>query len=261
MLDMGNASVIHSSFNLRSFKELDEIQVKNENRSPNQLIKRISDSYRFRFPAFARRMDNIAGNFFDEGFEANAIHSHSRKKRIKFSGYFQDFRYLANQEEIKLTLDSPRNSYPGFENRNVLAVHIRRGDFINEKVTHGCLDASWYKRAIGYQLQAETEIVKIRIFSNDTGWINSNLRMICPETEAEIEVVQFDVGQDPAISFLDFAGCKYRVCSNSTYSLLASYIVPGKTVVPFPYNRSGNFKALEESSPSSWVRIPSIWED
>lgn len=261
IIDMRDTSRAHSSYDLRSFKEISDTQVTNDNIRRNQILSKVVDSYRYRFPEIASFSDNIMGNFLDEGFQANVKRSQTRKKTIKFSGYFQDFRYLANQEGITLSLDSSDYSHLEIKKNDTLAIHIRRGDFINEKVTHGCLDASWYYRAIDFQLQTEPEIKKIRIFSNDSKWVSSNQRLICPETKAEIEVIEFDVHQDPAISFLEFAQCKFRVSSNSTFSLLASYIAPGKTVVPFPYNRSGHFKALEDSSPSSWVRIPSIWED
>lgn len=258
-LDLRDVSSEHSSFTLFSFNEPMRFQIRNRPRV--HLISRLADSYRFRFPILAKLTDSLVGNYFDEGFQANVLRLNTRKRIVKLSGYFQDFRYIDNQEDNKLTLNSPEYSNSSFEGDNTLAIHIRRGDFINEKLTHGCLDTSWYYRAISYQLQTNPGIRQLRIFSNDTDWVSSNLSSICPSTETEIKIVQFDPQEDPAISFLEFAGCEYRVCSNSTFSLLASYLIPGKTVVPFPYNRSGNFKTLEESSPSSWVRIPSIWED
>jgi hypothetical protein len=219
------------------------------------------DSFRYRFPNLARFTDNLTGSYFDEGFQSNVIRSCTRKKTIKFSGYFQDFQYVTNQDNVKLTLKNQETTHSEFQESHVLAIHVRRGDFLNEKKTHGCLDPRWYYQAVSYQLERNLEIMKVKIFSNDTEWIVSNLDLMCPKTDLEVAIVPFDVFQDPAISFMEFANSKYRICSNSTYSLLASYIAPGHTVVPFPYNRSGNFKALEESSPASWVRFPSIWEE
>jgi hypothetical protein len=258
VLDLRDASRVHSSFDLRSFKEI--VKVKSKTKLRNQILIRIIASYRFRFPGIARLTDNIAGIFFDEGFHANVARARTRRKKIKLSGYFQDFQYMENLGNFKLTLDSSMLGHPTLEGKCVLAIHIRRGDFVNEKETHGCLDVSWYRKAIALQLQSAPEVRLIKIFSNDTEWVRLNLSLICPETNIEVEVIKFEAQQDPAINLLEFAACEYRVCSNSTYSLLASFLFPGKTVVPFPYNRSGNFKALEDSSPTEWLRIPSIWE-
>jgi hypothetical protein len=261
IMDMKDTSRVHSSYDLRSFREISEIQVINENKPRKQLLSKIIDSLRYRFPVIANFSDSLIGNYSDEGYQENVMRLSSQKRTIKFSGYFQDFRYLNNLESFKLTLKSAIPAHSEMQEKNVLAIHVRRGDFLNEKKTHGCLESSWYYKAVSNQFERNPEITKIKIFSNDTEWIVSNLESICPKTEIEIEVVPFDALQDPAESFMEFAHSKYRVCSNSTYSLLAAYIVSGDTVVPFPYNRTGNFKALEESSPSSWVRIPSIWEE
>jgi hypothetical protein len=144
---------------------------------------------------------------------------------------------------------------------NILAVHVRRGDFINEKFTHVCLSAVWYTKAIRLALELNPEIERVLIFNNDPQWVQINANQFFNGVALPYEIREFNPSEDPASNFLEFANYKYRVCSNSTFSLLASYIVPGKTIVPFPYNRSGNFKALEGSSPVHWVRIPSIWED
>jgi hypothetical protein len=260
VLDLKDTSRVHSPYDLRSFEEISKELVKNEDKTRNQILGHVIDSYRFRFPRVARISDKILGNYFDNGIEANVLLAKGRKKTIKFSGYFQDFQYLDCHENFNMTLSSPIANSPRLEEENVLGIHIRRGDFINEKMTHGCLDVSWYRQATDYQLQINPEAKKIKVFSNDSEWVTSNINSIYSGKEIPVEIVDFDKLQDPAISFLDFASCTYRVCSNSTFSLLASYLVPGKTVVPFPYNRSGNFKALEDSSPLSWVRIPSIWE-
>lgn len=261
VLNMKDTSRVHSSFDLRSFREISKIRILNNGKPSNSNLSRIMDSLRYRFPEIATITDNIFGIYQDEGFERNQLRVKSKKRIIRISGYFQDFEYLENLGDIKLSLEFSEQDASRPNQQNTLAVHIRRGDFVNEKTTHGCLDTSWYKQAISLVLQTNPEIKSIRIFSNDTGWVKSNLGLTCPETNIQIEIVNFDPLQNPAVGFLEFSACTYRVCSNSTYSLLASRIVPGFTVVPYPYNRSENFKVLEDSSPQSWIRVPSIWEE
>jgi hypothetical protein len=162
-------------------------------------------------------------------------------------------------KNLELTLKA--SDKKSTKNEGTLAIHIRRGDFVNEKISHGCLAANWYNEAIRHQISLSDGIQYIRIFSNDDEWVRLNLQRLLPQTTIPVEIVKFDDREDPALSFIAFASCRYRVCSNSTFSLLGSKLFSGVTVVPYPYNRSGNFKVLEESSPKDWIRISSIWEE
>jgi len=259
VLNMKDASRVHSSFDLRSFKEVSELRLISAKFPSSKKILKFIDSFNYRFPGASSIINPFAGSYVDQNIRTNTNISQSRKRTIKLKGYFQDFEYLDKLQNINLTLTT--SSVDSVQQIRTLAIHIRRGDFVNEKATHGCLAANWYHEAIRHQLSISHEIELIKIFSNDEGWVKSNLENLVPHTAIPIEIVKFDHRQDPAISFMDFAGCRYRVCSNSTFSLLGSKLFPGFTIVPYPYNRSGNFKVLEESSPKEWIRISSIWEE
>ena len=261
VLNIDDASRVHSFYDLRSFREISGLRIISAKYPTASMLKRIMHSLRYRLPIAFRVIDSFLGNYVDQGLSSNVLRSQSRRGSVKFTGYFQDFEYIDKLQELKageevLTLfNEPRI------NKNLLTIHIRRGDFINEKTTHGCLKSQWYHQAISHQLSTAHSINEIRIYSNDDEWVTSNLEDICPKTHIRIEIVKFDSKQDPAISFLAFGSGQYKICSNSTYSLLAARLFPGVSVVPYPYNRSGNFKALEKSSPTDWIRIPSIWEE
>lgn len=259
VLNMKDASRVHSAFDLHSFKEISGLRVISARYPSNKKLIRLIDSLNYRFSRVSRLINSIAANYFDDSIQSNTVISQSRRRKIKFKGYFQDFDYLDRLQSISLTLRTS-NQNP-IENERTLAIHIRRGDFVNEKISHGCLAVDWYNKAISHQLSASDSIWHIKIFSNDDEWVKSNLERLLPQTAISVEIIKFDDQEDPAISFMAFAYCRYRVCSNSTFSLLGSKLFPGATVVPYPYNRSGNFKVLEESSPKDWIRISSIWED
>ena len=259
VLNMKDASRAHSSFDLLSFKEVSGKRVISARYPSNTSLVRFIDSFNYRFPRVSRILNSLAGNYVDDNIQVNTIISQSSRNKIKFKGYFQDFRYLDELQNMELTLKTSSQNL--IENRSTLAIHIRRGDFENEKATHGCLAAIWYSAAISHQLSASNSIQQIKFFSNDDEWVESNLKKLLPQTTIPVEIVKFDEREDPAISFMAFASCGFRVCSNSTFSLLGSKLFPGDTVVPYPYNRSGNFKILEESSPKDWKRIASIWEE
>lgn len=262
ILDMRDASKNHSEFDLRSFLEVQSSSNFLERKhSQNSFIKKIIDSTRYRFPVIWKPIDRLFGNHVDINYEKNTSVAKSKKRVIRFTGYFQDFTYLSNSKLEKLTIQSNHLQLESNSGVGILGIHVRRGDFLNEKLTHGCLDIDWYQEATRNILQFNSALRKIRIFSNDEKWVRENLDFFELPVEIHTEIVKFNRNQDPAESFLEFSSCEFRICSNSTYSLLASFLSPGVTVVPYPYNRSGNFKALEESSPKSWIRVPSIWED
>jgi hypothetical protein len=256
---MKDASRVHSSFDLNSFKEVSGLRVISERHRSNKTWVRLKDSFNYRFPRVSGVINSISGNYIDESIETNTVVAQSKRRVIKFTGYFQDFEYLDRLQNLELTLKATNQK--SRENEGTLAIHIRRGDFVNEKISHGCLAAAWYKEAIRHQISLTGSIQNIRIFSNDDEWVELNLERLLPQTEIPVEIVKFDDREDPAESFIAFARCRYRVCSNSTFSLLGSKMFSGTTVVPYPYNRSGNFRVLEDSSPKDWIRISSIWEE
>jgi hypothetical protein len=259
VLNMKDASRVHSSFDLNSFKEVSGLRVISERHRSNKTWVRLKDSFNYRFPRVSGVINSISGNYIDESIETNTVVAQSKRRVIKFTGYFQDFEYLDRLQNLELTLKATNQK--SRENEGTLAIHIRRGDFVNEKISHGCLAAAWYKEAIRHQISLTGSIQNIRIFSNDDEWVELNLERLLPQTEIPVEIVKFDDREDPAESFIAFARCRYRVCSNSTFSLLGSKMFSGTTVVPYPYNRSGNFRVLEDSSPKDWIRISSIWEE
>jgi hypothetical protein len=259
VLNMKDASRVHSSFDLKSFNEVSGLRVISVGHPSNETWVRLKDSFKYRFPSVAGVINSISGNYADDSIEINTLIAQSKRRAIKFTGYFQDFEYLDRLQSLELTLKATNQN--SRENEGTLAVHIRRGDFVNEKITHGCLAAAWYNEAIRHQISLTGRIQTIRIFSNDDEWVRLNLERLLPQTTIPVEIVKFDDREDPAVSFMAFARCRYRVCSNSTFSLLGSRLFSGTTVVPYPYNRSGNFKVLEDSSPKDWIRISSIWEE
>ena len=258
VLNMKDASRVHSTFDLSSFKEVSGLRLISARYPSSKTWVRLRDSLNYRYPRVAEVLNSISGNYVDDSLETNTVIAQSKRSIIKFTGYFQDFEYLDKLQNLELSLGT--FNQVSTKNDETLAVHIRRGDFLNEKISHGCLATNWYNEAIRHQISLSDGIQYIKIFSNDDEWVRLNLDRLLPQTRIPVEILKFDAREDPALSFMAFAGCGYRVCSNSTFSLLASRLFSGVTVVPYPYNRSGNFKILEDSSPKEWIRISSIWE-
>lgn len=261
VLNMKEASKSHSLYDLRSFNELSGIRIIDSRLPRANYFKKAIDSLRYRLPLVSTIFDRLFGNYTDQSVTVNEFYANSPKRKVKFSGSFQDFSYIDRVQNLTLTLRTSTLQSAPHRNEGILAIHVRRGDFLSQKSTHGCLAAQWYHKAISSLVANTIGIDKLRIYSNDDEWVRKNLVQLCPEVSIPIEIVGFDSEEDPAVSFMSFANCPYRICSNSTFSLLAARLFPGVSAVPYPYNRLGNFKDLEESSPKDWIRFPSIWEE
>lgn len=115
-------------------------------------------------------LPTLRRNYYEKefGYQSDVL----KKKLTNFHGYFQSTEYFSNYfQEIIQFLKFPVNpssrflSYLDFfQHNNVLALHIRRGDYLGLDNYHGVLPTSYYSEALK-ELRAEDYVVVV--FSND----------------------------------------------------------------------------------------------
>jgi hypothetical protein len=137
------------------------------------------------------------------------------------------------------------------QNKSSVAVHIRRGDFLNPKAAayHGILDAAYYSKAITL-LAEKIPGASIHYFSDDIEWVKANL----PAENAEY-VSSFT---NSAIEdFYLMTQCKHNIIANSSFSWWPAWLNnnPGKIVIA-PKNWFAN-PAINTNDliPGEWLRI------
>lgn len=161
-----------------------------------------------------------------------------KKNNIYIYGNFQSEKYFQDIKEIILDEFQIKKSAIAIEstiledikNKNSVAVHIRRGDYLSTewgKKLDVCTQ-DYYINAMNYIIQNVKNPV-FYVFSNtrdDLMWIKNNMKL--PGT------VQY-VDQDGSEidDFYLMSRCKHHIISNSTYSWWSSYIArePDKIVV------------------------------
>lgn len=102
------------------------------------------------------------------------------------------------------------------EGKEMVSLHVRRGDYLLPQHNHYCqLDTPYYGEALNYFF-SEIDKYQFVIFSNDIEWCRENLI-------DENEIVTFI---DPGIDYVDLvlmSLCDHNIIANSSYSLWAAF--------------------------------------
>jgi hypothetical protein len=265
-IDLTDISQIHARSNIQSFKLCGQIKRQDSRiRTVSRLYNRFTLSINYRVPTLARAVRINKYILLDSGYETLSK-IEKIDNRVSIRGYFQDFRYLDYlivNRLFQLSLINPspkyKEKFEEIEHADILGIHVRRGDFVLESKTHGCLTVDWYERAVEEAIQ-NGQFSKVLVFTNDKEWCLANISPIARKFKLEIEYPEDEFTVDPAESLCLMIVCKGLITANSTFSLLAGYFCMGKVYSPSILNIMGNFQDLEYSRPHRWKLIESDWE-
>jgi len=187
---------------------------------------------------------------------------HLRGSRVML-GYFQSYKWVTQPEVKKRLLDlnlQESNLRVAYyrelsELERPLVVHIRRGDYLNEK-SFGVLSQQYYLRAIQSQLSMQT-YKAIWLFSDD---FELATEIIPRDLGLPVRVVsEFDHSPASTLQVMRF-GLGY-VIANSSFSWWAAFLSENErahVIAPNPW-----FYSLPEPNeliPPSWTRMNASWE-
>ena len=188
----------------------------------------------------------------------------SNRNIIVINGYFQSFKYLENLLHRGKFLDlilTQRSVW--FEtlskeilSKQVVALHVRRGDYSQVQSSLGILTRDYYKTAITY-FQEELPQSELWVFSDDVFLAKTLLGGILKDGTTWIEPPS---NADPAESLVLMSYAKGLIIANSTFSWWAAATgnLEKKVVAPIPWFKN----SLEPDLliPANWHRIESSWE-
>lgn len=131
---------------------------------------------------------------------------------ITLDGYFQSEKYWYDRKE-KLA------DILGFKNTpaDYVAVHVRRGDYLQYPDRFPVLPTDYYQTAIDYMTVKGYE--SFRIFSDDIPWCKKFFGdgLIGPDFE-------YSIGQNPVQDIKDMYNAKAYILANSTFSLFPALL-------------------------------------
>lgn len=189
--------------------------------------------------------------------------------------YFQEFHYFSHiKDRIWMWFQPSAQAWEVMErtcpeilstDKHLTAIHVRRGDYVQNQKYFPVMPLSYYQRAIEHMRQAhpETEFV---VFSDDPEWCRANfdksIRVIGGKTEHPNPERRLGKVPEDYVDMFLMAECDGHIISNSTYSWWGAFLSANQAPV-YPSRWFGpGFQAKPETRidwelmiPVTWVRI------
>jgi hypothetical protein len=181
-------------------------------------------------------------------------------KNISLEGFFQSEKYFIHyKKKILKLLRFPKEKNKLFQNylnliknRNSVAIHIRRGDYLNNpkvRYVHGILKENYYKRSINY-IKKRVKNPLFFIFSDDINLVKNTFLIFNDKKHIFI---------DTKSSFSDLylmSNCKNFIIANSTFSWWGAWLSKNRhKIVCAPKKWLSAKISTPDIIPKSWVKI------
>jgi hypothetical protein len=256
----------HRQYELDRFPEIYKLNI-----PKIKYNKCFAQIYFYLYPKFLRML-RILGvyklvNYFflDKKFEESPFIFNKnllKKKIIKnilIKGFFQSEKYFIYYKKIILKLFKfPeiknklfQNHLDLIKNKNSVAIHIRRGDYLKPKVKriHGILDDNYYKKSINY-IKKRVKNPIFFIFSDDIELVKKTLLFF-----NDIKYIFIDTKS--SINDLNLmSNCKHFIIANSTFSWWGAWLSKNKNkIVCAPKKWMRAKISTPDIIPKSWIKI------
>jgi hypothetical protein len=182
---------------------------------------------------------------------------HISKKNTFYFGYWQSPKYFSAisniiRQRFQLKTDKLPSNYTDLINQHVtVAIHIRRGDYLNagNAQVHSNLSADYYMQAVNL-MQSLAPNCQYLVFSDDMDWVIENFKI-----PVKWQPVKDDRLND-AQTLMLMAACHHQIIANSTFSWWAAWLNtnPGKKVIA-PKNWFANNRDASDLLLPSWITI------
>lgn len=197
----------------------------------------------------------------EQGF-SYTNYSNAIKNNSTLSGYWQSEKYfIKHQKEIRSEF-SFKNALVGknknitnrITNSNSVSVHIRRGDYVENKKTnahHGVCSKGYYQKAMSV-VETNIKNPSYFFFSDDPEWARNNL-----SSKFESTYIDWNTGNQSYIDMQLMSLCKHNIIANSSFSWWGAWLNnnPKKKVIT-PKKWFAN-KSINTSDliPPKWLKI------
>lgn len=163
-------------------------------------------------------------------------------------GYFQSEKYFYNiSDSIKEDfsfLNTDDETLSNFNNKEIVSIHVRRGDYLGLQTYHPIVSMDYYKKAMSF-----FKGCSFLLFSDDIEWCKSE------ETFQECTIIE---GSDSNSMYL-MSKCNHNIIANSSFSWWSAWLNnnPNKKIIA-PKNWFGpSYSSYNMSDlyPESWEVI------
>lgn len=219
------------------------------------ISQKFHNSYKINNRLFKRiwMIPTLYNHYYEKRFDYQI---ETKKRRLRnFHGYFQSIRYFERYiDTITQSLKRKRNPSPElvsylewFRQRKVVAVHVRRGDYLKLDSYHGVLPLTYYQEAMSKFKDAEYEIA---VFSNDIEYARKNFSPSC----LFVGPSDLPCAAENLVLMSNAAGI---IGANSTLSLWAALIMDAESevkVFPDPWFKTSLINT-SDLVPKGFTRV------
>ncbi len=182
-------------------------------------------------------------------------------KHLYFEGYWQnEFYFTKYSKEIRedfqfrhLPLGLNAELVKTIQNCNSISLHVRRGDYASNPViqsVHGILGLDYYQKAILY-LKDKIENPHYFVFSDDSDWCQSNLKIDFPTT-----YIDHNSGKNSFEDMRLMSLCKHNIIANSSFSWWGAWLnAHSEKIVIAPEKWFSNSAMPTEIIPLNWIKL------
>jgi hypothetical protein len=144
---------------------------------------------------------------------------------VNLHGYYQSEKYFKHIEE-SIRKDFKFKDYilepcvNNFHFDEIIALHVRRSDYVSNSTNHPLCDISYYKKALTYF----DSNIPVMIFSDDIRWC---------EYQPLFESDRFMISEsnDGAVDLCLMSMCNYHIIANSSFSWWGAWLAKSKKVI------------------------------
>lgn len=178
---------------------------------------------------------------------------------LSLEGYFQSYKYAEAARRHLVMSRTPRSEWlqnliRESKEKGFVSLHIRRGDYRQNGLTYGLLDADYYNRAIG-KIPSKYRNLPIWIFSDDIPDAQKILSGVKDKTLVFITPPK-EVSSVESLILMTYA--KVNIIANSTFSWWGAFLNQHSLVIaPNPW--FANLAQPEDLLPPDWERVDSSW--
>lgn len=191
-------------------------------------------------------------------FEEQALKHSCSLYTFLWGGWHGD-RYIRDvQEEVRtaFTFDETKldtanqETISAIRNSNSIAIHIRRGDYVNHSVFAGICTKEYYDAAIDY-IRTHVSNPQFFLFSDDPVWVKENYK------GEDFHVVSANKGKNAWIDMFLMSQCKHNINANSTFSWWAAWLNPNSSKIVLVPERFNNLNKPHDIYPDDWIKLKS----
>lgn len=176
------------------------------------------------------------------------------------SGYWQSEKYFSDyaadirkQFQFKQPFSSENRKWVELiERKNAVAIHVRRGDFVNQSNidVHGACSIEYYALGIAYMLERMAD-VEFFVFSDDVKWVKENLQI-----DAPCYHIENNKGADSFNDMRLMSLCRHNIIANSSFSWWGAWLNEnGQQIAIAPQKWFASGMETRDLIPPSWVLL------